>query len=82
MGFGVCATVLRFAKYPLAPLLIGFILGRMMEDNFARSMQLYDGINFIVARPMTMGLLFIAAVLVVLPSYRARLQAARAAKRD
>jgi hypothetical protein len=31
---------------------------------------------------MTMGLLFIAAVLVVLPSYRARLQAARAAKRD
>jgi putative tricarboxylic transport membrane protein len=82
VGFGVCATVLRFAKYPLAPLLIGFILGRMMEDNFARSMQLYDGINFIVARPMTMGLLFIAAVLVVLPSYRARLQAARAAKRD
>jgi putative tricarboxylic transport membrane protein len=72
VGFGICATVLRFADYPLAPLLIGFILGRMMEDNFARSMQLYDGIQFVVERPMTLGLLVIAALLILLPSYRAR----------
>jgi len=72
VGFGVCATILRFADYPLAPLLIGFILGRMLEDNFARSMQLYDGFSFVFERPMTMGLLVLAAILVVLPSYRAR----------
>lgn len=72
VGFGVCATILRFADYPLAPLLIGFILGRMLEDNFARSMQLYDGFSFVYERPMTMGLLVLAAILVVLPSYRAR----------
>ena len=72
VGLGICATVLRFADYPLAPLLIGFILGRMLEDNFSRSMQLYDGIGFITARPMTMGLLFLAVFLVILPSYRAR----------
>ncbi len=72
VGLGVCATILRFADYPLAPLLIGFILGRMLEDNFARSMQLYDGIGFITARPMTMGLLLLAVFLVLLPSYRAR----------
>ncbi|EEE44070.1 tripartite tricarboxylate transporter permease [Roseibium alexandrii] len=78
VGFGICATVLRFADYPLAPLLIGFILGRMLEDNFSRSMQLYDGIGFIFARPMTMGLLILAVILVVLPSYRARRARARA----
>ncbi|MFW8595135.1 tripartite tricarboxylate transporter permease [Cribrihabitans neustonicus] len=72
VGLGICATVLRFADYPLAPLLIGFILGRMLEDNFARSMQLYDGVGFILERPMTMGLLALAVILVVLPSYRAR----------
>ena len=44
----------------------------MLEDNFARSMQLYDGVAFIWERPMTLGLLVIAAILVVLPSYRAR----------
>ena len=72
VGLGVAATVLRFADYPLAPLLIGFILGSMLEDNFARSMQLYDGIGFILERPMTMGLLGLACLLVILPSYRAR----------
>ncbi|MFY0310048.1 tripartite tricarboxylate transporter permease [Leisingera sp. D0M16] len=72
VGLGICATVLRFADYPLAPLLIGFILGRMLEDNFARSMQLYDGLGFILERPMTLGLLGLAIILVVLPSYRAR----------
>ncbi len=70
VGLGVAATVLRFADYPLAPLLIGFILGSMLEDNFSRSMQLYDGVAFIWERPMTAGLLVLAAVLVLLPSYR------------
>ncbi|WP_299371760.1 tripartite tricarboxylate transporter permease [uncultured Tateyamaria sp.] len=72
VGFGICATVLRFADYPLAPLLIGFILGGMLENNFSRSMQLYDGVSFVWERPMTLGLLIVAALLVILPSYRAR----------
>ncbi len=72
VAFGLIATILRFADYPLAPLLIGFILGPMLEDNFARSMQLYDGIGFVFQRPMTLGLLILAVVLVLLPSYRAR----------
>jgi putative tricarboxylic transport membrane protein len=72
VGLGVAATILKFADYPLAPLLIGFILGSMLENNFSRSMQLYDGFGFVLERPMTMGLLVIAAFLVILPSYRAR----------
>jgi putative tricarboxylic transport membrane protein len=71
VGMGFIATIFRFADYPLAPLLIGFILGPMLEDNFARSMQIYDGIGFIAQRPMTMGLLILAVFLMVLPSYRA-----------
>ncbi|MHA7826222.1 MAG: tripartite tricarboxylate transporter permease [Roseovarius sp.] len=71
VGFGVIATILRFADYPLAPLLIGFILGVMLENNFARAMQLYQGFDFILERPMTLGLLVLAALLVILPSYRA-----------
>jgi putative tricarboxylic transport membrane protein len=72
IGFGVCATILRFADYPLAPLLIGFILGSMLEDNFSRSMQLYDGFGFILERPMTLGPLTLALILLALPTYRAR----------
>jgi len=72
VGLGVLATVMRMADFPLPPLLIGFILGAMLEDNFARSMQLYDGPSFILERPMTAGLLVLAAVLVFLPAYRSR----------
>ncbi|WP_282094907.1 tripartite tricarboxylate transporter permease [Epibacterium ulvae] len=72
IGFGIGATLLRFANYPLAPLLIGFILGPLLENNFARAMQLYDGVGFIWERPMTLGLLTFAALLIVLPSVRNR----------
>ena len=71
-GMGIAATALRVAGYPLAPVLIGFILGSMLEDNFSRSMQLYDGAGFILERPMTLALLTLAVILIILPSLRAR----------
>ena len=71
VAFGVCGIALKFANFPLPPLLIGFILGGMMEDNFARSMQLYGGLSFIWERPMTLGLLIVAVLLVLLPGIRA-----------
>lgn len=72
VGLGIMATIFKFADYPLPPLLIGFILGTMMEDNFARAMQLYRGFGFILERPMTLGLLILAVGLVFVPAYRAR----------
>jgi putative tricarboxylic transport membrane protein len=70
IGLGVMACIFRVAGYPLAPLLIGFILGPMLENNFSRSIQLYDGIGFLWQRPMTGALLMIAVVLVLLPTIR------------
>jgi putative tricarboxylic transport membrane protein len=70
VGLGVFATVLRFADYPLAPLLIGFILGGMLENNFARSVNLADGISFMWDRPMTLGLLVVGVLMIALPAWR------------
>jgi len=72
VGLGVCATMLRFADYPLPPLLIGFILGGMMENNFARSVNLTDGVAFMYERPMTLCLLIIGLLLIFVPAYRRR----------
>lgn len=72
VGLGVFATVLRFADYPLAPLLIGFILGGMMENNFARAVNLTDGVAFMYQRPMTLALLVIGSLLIFVPAYRRR----------
>jgi len=72
VGLGVCATILRFADYPLPPLLIGFILGGMLEDNIARAVNLTDGVAFMYQRPMTLTLLVIGLSLIFLPAYRRR----------
>ena len=42
-AFAVAAIFLRLFGYPMAPLILGFILGGMMEDNLQRTMTLYDG---------------------------------------
>jgi putative tricarboxylic transport membrane protein len=77
VGLGVCATIIRFADYPLAPLLIGFILGGMLEDNFARAVNITDGVSFMWERPGTLALLIIGVGLIVLPIWRRRRAFAR-----
>ena len=72
VGLGLMATVLRFADFPLPPLLIGFILGGMLEDNFARAVNLTDGLHFMYDRPMTLGLLIVALLLIIVPIWRRR----------
>ena len=77
VGFGIIATIMRFADYPLAPLLIGFILGQLMEDNFSRAVNLTDGVSFMWERPMTLGLILIGVTFIFLPAYRKRRALAR-----
>lgn len=66
-AFGALALVFRFAGYPLPPLVIGFILGGMMEDNLGRAIRKTGGLEFLWQRPMTLTLLIIAALLLLLP---------------
>ena len=57
-----------------APLLLGFVLGPMMEDNLRRAMLISRGNPAVfVTRPLSLGLLFVALALlvaVVLPAVR------------
>jgi TctA family transporter len=54
--FAVIGTVLARLKYPAAPLLLGFILGPMVEEYLRRSMLLYDGdLTIFVTRPVQPG---------------------------
>ena len=69
IGLGVMATVLRFANYPLPPLIIGFILGGMMEDNLGRAIRKADGLEFLWQRPLTLGLLVVAVLFLLVPLY-------------
>lgn len=60
--FGILGYFLKKFKYPMAPLIMGLVLGEMAEVNLNTSWDLY-GINFLM-RPITL-ILFIAVLLTV-----------------
>ena len=84
IGFGVSGYVLFMFRFPIAPLLLGFILGPMMEENFRRAMLLQRGdVTGFLDRPLaTFFLAIIAVMLIYMPFSRLRKKRAirRAAK--
>ena len=75
-GFGLLGYMLRKLDCEPAPLLMGFVLGPSLEENFRRSLIVADG-NFavFVQRPISLALLLLATVLLVsvaLPFIRRR----------
>ncbi|AGW91463.1 MULTISPECIES: tripartite tricarboxylate transporter permease [Cupriavidus] len=66
-AFGVVGYLFIKLKCEPAPLLLGFVLGPMMEENFRRSLLLSRGdFSVFVTRPLSLGLLIAAAVLVLI----------------
>ncbi|AQS39505.1 hypothetical protein Sps_04419 [Shewanella psychrophila] len=67
-GFSVIAIGLRLLNFGMSPLILGFILGGMLEQNLRRSLTLYDGsISFLWDRPITLTILIVAALILLLP---------------
>jgi putative tricarboxylic transport membrane protein len=64
--FGLIGYILKEYGYPVAPLVLGFILGPLMEENFKRALQLSRGDPMIfVERPIS-AFFLVATLLVVL----------------
>ncbi|HAS8122740.1 TPA: tripartite tricarboxylate transporter permease, partial [Vibrio vulnificus] len=56
------------ANFPLAPLLLGFILGGLMEENLRRALMISDGqLSFLWERPLTLAFTVIAILMVSSP---------------
>lgn len=72
--FGVFGIFLVRYGFEPAPLLLGFVLGRMMETSFRRAMLQSGGDLWVfVERPISLTLLLVASffvLLMVLPSFR------------
>jgi TctA family transporter len=66
-AFGVLGYIFNKLECETPPLLLGFVLGPMMEENFRRTLLLSRG-DFTVffTRPLSAGLLITAAILVAL----------------
>ncbi|HEY0133468.1 MAG TPA: tripartite tricarboxylate transporter permease [Nannocystis sp.] len=78
--FGVVGYALIKLDFEPAPLLLGFVLGPLLEENLRRAMLISRGdATVLVTQPLSLALLVVAAALlavVVLPGIRARRQEA------
>ena len=61
LGFGLIGTIMRVANYPLAPVVIGVVLGPIAEINIRKSLLLSDnGFLIFIERPISFFIIVIA----------------------
>jgi putative tricarboxylic transport membrane protein len=67
-AIGVVAMYMRHYDFPVSPVILGLILGPMMETQFRRALLLADNdLSVFVTRPLTLALLLLALVAIALP---------------
>ncbi len=67
-AIGVVAMFMRHFDFPVAPVILGVILGPMMEIQFRRALLLSDNdLSIFVRRPLTLTLLLLAVAALGLP---------------
>jgi putative tricarboxylic transport membrane protein len=79
-GFGLLGYLMGKLKFPVAPLILGFVLGDAMERALRQSMMMYGGdFTQIFRRPISATMLALAGIVLAMPllTYfnRLRLQA-------
>jgi putative tricarboxylic transport membrane protein len=75
-GFAVLGLILLKLKFPLMPLVLGFVLGPLMEEHFRRTLVLSHGdLSVLLSRPLSLTLLLLAFALllaVLVPALRSK----------
>jgi putative tricarboxylic transport membrane protein len=62
------AVGLKMLDFPMAPMLLGFILGGMLEKNLSRALVVSDGsFDFLWNRPLTLSIMCATITILLLP---------------
>lgn len=72
MGFfGLLGYFMRKVDYPAAPLLLGLVLGDLMENAVRQSLMMSSGnISILYSRPLAAGMLVLTALILIGPMFR------------
>ena len=71
LGFGLLGFVLRAMSYPMAPLVLGLVLGDILDKSLRRGLVLSDGgLGPFLTRPISL-VLWVTILITVLLSFRA-----------
>jgi putative tricarboxylic transport membrane protein len=81
-ALGCVGYLMRRYDYPLAPVILGIVLGPLIDNNFRRAMIMTDGnVLTLLTRPLTLAILVIAIAFFILP-FAVRLYGAARGRRD
>ncbi|MFC0407089.1 tripartite tricarboxylate transporter permease [Roseomonas elaeocarpi] len=70
LAFGIFGAIFMALDFPIAPILLGYVLGPMVEENFRRAMLLSRGDLTVFARhPISGTILAVIAILLMAQSY-------------
>ncbi|SEI70321.1 tripartite tricarboxylate transporter permease [Achromobacter sp. NFACC18-2] len=79
-GIGTLGYFLRKFGVPMAPLVLGVVLGNMMEQNLRRALSITDGdVRVLFSSPVSISLWVAALAVVIVPQALRRLRKARRA---
>lgn len=68
VGLGVLGYILRKMHFPMSPLILGFVLGEMLEQNLRRALSISNGnLSILWGSGVTKTLLFLAIAAIVIP---------------
>jgi len=68
-GFGVIGWIFKRYGYPVAPIVLGIVLGGLLESNFRRAVMM-DGPTVFFTEPLSAVMLTVAAALFLWPVYK------------
>lgn len=71
LAFGLLGWMLSRSKIPVSPIVLGMILGTMIEKNL-RTTIMMGGVSLFFRRPLSLALLLLASASVVIPFIRER----------
>ncbi len=70
LGFGLIGYVLKKLGFPLAPMILGVVLGKILEVNLARAISISDDYTLFFTRPWALFFLILAAMSLLFVLYQ------------
>jgi putative tricarboxylic transport membrane protein len=69
-GFGVIGYFMRKMGFPLAPMILGVVLGKLAELNIARAIGTSDDYFLFLTRPWSLFFILMAVISILFPFYQ------------
>ena len=66
--FGILGYLMKKFGFDPAPLVLAFVLGSLLEDNFRRSLMMFQGdLSMVAERPIALSILILFVLVIIVP---------------